>query len=350
MSSSATTITKSQQSAAEKEIRAKQREVKYDLRDFTVDYLVKQFQEDLFYVPDYQRQFIWNPRHQCRFIESILLGLPIPMMFVADMDDGRLEIVDGAQRIQTLEAFLADDLMLSGLDRLPSLNDFRFSDLPVAQKRKFGTKAMRIVVLDEPTSIDTRQEIFNRINTSGVPAKASEIRSGAYAGPFMSFLKECAGNPIFETLCPMSDSLKKRREGEELLLRLFAYSDRYLEFKHDVDAFLDTYADDHQKTFDKKTMKREFVNVMDFVARYFPNGFAKKRGAKSTPRVRFEMIAVGVNLALRLKPDLIPAVSPESWLESADFKYHTTTHASNSGPRLRGRVEFIRDQLLKGAK
>ena len=87
------------------EIKAKQSEVKYDLRDFTVDYLVQQFQDDRFYVPPYQRKFIWSDKHRCRFIESIMLGLPIPMMFVADMEDGRLEIVDGAQRIQTLECF-----------------------------------------------------------------------------------------------------------------------------------------------------------------------------------------------------------------------------------------------------
>ena len=273
-------ISEAMKIAAEDEIKTKQREVKYDIRDFTVDYLVKQFKDDLFYVPNYQRKFIWKTQNQCRFIESILLGLPIPMMFVADMDDGRLEIVDGAQRIQTLEAFLSDDLVLQGLEHLPALNCFKFSTLPEGQRRKFGNKAMRIVVLDEPTSIQTRQEIFNRINTSGIRAKPSEIRSGAYAGPFMSFLTKCADNSLFKRLCPMSPSLKQRREGEELILRLFAYTDRYLGFKHDVDTFLDDYAEDKQKLFDEKAMMVEFTRVMEFVDRYFPNGFAKKKGAK----------------------------------------------------------------------
>src|SRR3990172_11373487 len=84
--------------ADEAEIKAKQREVKYDLRDFTIDYIVKQFEDGLFFVPEYQREFVWREDRQCRFIESVILGLPIPMMFVADLDDGRLEIVDGAQR------------------------------------------------------------------------------------------------------------------------------------------------------------------------------------------------------------------------------------------------------------
>ena len=90
--------TENQKNAADREIKHRQREVKYDLRDFTVAFLVEQFRADVFYIPEYQRAFIWTNKHRCRFIESVLLGLPIPMMFVADMEDGRLEIVDGAQQ------------------------------------------------------------------------------------------------------------------------------------------------------------------------------------------------------------------------------------------------------------
>ena len=85
---------------------------------------------------------------------------------------------------------------------------------------------------------------------------------------------------------------------------------------------------------------------MDFVSQYFPYGFAKGRTAKSTPRVRFEAIAVGVNLALRRNPDLVPSTPIEDWIDSDEFKEETTTHASNSGPRLKSRVEYVRNRLL----
>src|SRR5690349_21712721 len=98
------------------QIKELQRKIDFDMSDFTVHYIVEQFHRDHFFVPDYQRKFIWPRRHRCRFIESVLLGLPIPMIFLAQTDDGRLEIVDGAQRIQTLEQFLNDDLRLSGLE------------------------------------------------------------------------------------------------------------------------------------------------------------------------------------------------------------------------------------------
>ena len=101
----AVSIATADQNAASKQIKYLQAEVKYDTRDFVVGYIVEQFRIDYFYIPDYQREYIWRDHHRRRFIESVLLGLPIPMMFVAEIeDDGRLEVVDGAQRIQTLES------------------------------------------------------------------------------------------------------------------------------------------------------------------------------------------------------------------------------------------------------
>ena len=92
-------------------------------------------------------------------------------------------------------------------------------------------------------------------------------------------------------------------------------------------------------------MTAEFNATMAFVQRFFPYGFAKSATAKTTPRVRFEALSVGVNLALRSTPALTPA-PVTSWLESKRFTELTTTHASNSAPRLRGRIEYVRDRLL----
>lgn len=339
-------ITEEAKLKAEAQIKDQQKETKYDLRDFTVDYIVQKFQEDLFFIPEYQREFIWPNKHRVDFIESLLLGLPIPMMFVADIeDDGRLEVVDGAQRIQTLEQFQNGDLILENLKILNALNGFTYNDLSPAQQRKFDTKALRLVVLEDSTTVERRQEIFHRINTSAVKAKPSEIRRGNYDSPFMKFIIKCAQNPNFIKACPISDSLVSRREYEELILRFFAYSNSYKSFKHDVGGFLNNYLNTHEVDFDKVRSKREFENMVNFVAKYFPYGFAKTKAAKSTPRVRFEAISVGVNLALKENPALVP--KNLDWLDSDEFKTHTTTHASNSAPKLKGRVEYVRDQLLK---
>ena len=340
--------TDEQRFSADRQIKDKQHEVRYDLRDFTVDYLVQAYRDDLFFVPDYQRLFIWPDRNRVAFIESVILGLPIPMLFVADMADGRLEIVDGAQRIQTLEQFMSGDLRLSGLSLLDALNGFSFGDLPVAQQRKFQTRALRIVVLEDGTSESIRQELFHRINTQSVRAKGSEIRRGSFRGPFIEFIRECANSALFRRLCPISKAMLNRREDEELVTRFFCYTDRYKSFRHDVDAFVDAYVSEKKEDFDREGMLAEFDRMLTFVASYFPNGFAKTSGATSTPRVRFEAIAVGVALANRVDGFSSPSILPMTWLDSKEFVQQTTTHASNSGPRLRGRVEFVRDKLLKG--
>ena len=160
----------------------------------------------------------------------------------------------------------------------------------------------------------------------------------------MKFVEACAKNDAFVRLCPISNEMRLRREPEELVLRFFAYSDRYRRFRHDVQKFLDAYVEDQTTSFEKKVLEHEFTEMLSFVDKFFPHGFGKDGKATTTPRVRFEAISVGVNLALRRSPDLVPRTL--DWLEGEEFQKHTTTHASNSQPRLAGRVEYVRDQLL----
>lgn len=332
---------------ADLQLKELHREVDYDLKDFTIELLVQKFSRDEFWIPDYQREYIWREKNKTLFIESVLMGLPIPFMFLAENDDGRLEIVDGAQRIQTLEEFVAGDIRLTGLQRLTTLNGFRFNDLPDGQQRRFMNRALRIIVLDEKTAQPVRHEIFNRINTTGQKVRPSEIRIGAFPGRFMDFLGACARNPMFQELCPISETMRDRQEGQELVLRFFCYVDRYQDFRHDVDKFLSGYVVATKDEFDEERMRSEFGRMLLFVKKAIPSGFAKSKNSKTTPRVRFEALSVGIALALRERPALLQP-KDVSWLESDEFRLHTTTHASNSGPRLRGRVEFVRDMLLRG--
>jgi hypothetical protein len=341
-------ITAAQRETAERQIRQIQKEIRFDTRDFPIETIVARFNKDNFFVPLYQREFIWNNDDQSQFIESVIMGLPIPIMFLAEDDDGTFEIVDGAQRIQTLDAFLAGDLVLEGLKKLDSLNGYMFSDLPENQQNKLVSRALRIVILNQETTDESRQDLFNRINKFGRKTEPSERRRGAYGGKFMTFLERCAENKVFRALCPVSPGKQKRKEHLELVTRFFAYSEKYLDFDHDVDNFLDDFVKENRNAFDKDKFSAEFKITMQFVQRNFPFGFAKSPTAKTTPRVRFEALSVGVNLALRTKPDLIPA-PVSTWLESEEFTKQTTTHASNSAPRLRGRVEFVRNNLLKEA-
>ena len=272
------TITKDQKLIAEEQIRILQKEINFDTKDYPIEVLVDKFKADDFYIPEYQRKFIWDDATKVRFIESVLLGLPIPFMFFSDTEDGRCEIIDGAQRTQTLEEFLNNDLQLADLEKLSSLNGFYFSDLPEVYQRKFKGRTLRIIVLADTTSIETRQDIFNRINTGGNKVIPSEIRRGSFSGPFMTFVESCAANALFNELCPMSETMKKRYEDSELVVRFFAYLNGYKNFKHGVQVFMDDFVRSCEAGFNQEQFANEFDTMLQFVQRYFPYGFGKTLG------------------------------------------------------------------------
>ena len=353
-------ITPEEKESAEAEIREKQKVVDYDTKEYPVEVLVQKYRKGLdedineLYIPDYQRDMIWKEARQSKFIESLLLGLPIPYIFVADLrpnqedeeeDLGRLEIVDGTQRIRTLDRFLNNELKLCKLEKLTELNNFKFRDLEFARQRRFNRTTIRMIVLTEKADEETRRDLFERINTGSVQLNDMEKRRGISPGPFVDLLEELAKVPLFRKLCPISESLMKKREPEEFVLRFFAYLNNYEKFERRVDQFLNEYLELHNNSkIDKASMRAEFLQMLAFVDKYFLNGFSKSKGHVRTPRIRFEAISVGVALALREKRDLEPKTI--EWLDSSEFKDYTTSDASNSRPKVIRRIEYVRDQLL----
>ena len=331
--------------AAERQLKELQRQVEYDTKDYTLELLLDKFEKGDFYIPDYQRQFVWKPNNRSLFIESVLLGLPIPFMFFAGCDDGRLEIIDGAQRMQTLREFVKRKMKLSKLAKLTELDGFVFEDLSTATQRKFLNRTFRVVVLDEKTTTDIRQDLFNRINTSGVKASDSEVRRGSYPGKLTSYIEKCCKNELFVALCPISKNKAVRQERFELVLRFFAYLNDYKHFEHEVNPFLNDFLAKNLDSFDEQQYETDFIGMLNFVQKHFQFGFAKSQNATTTPRVRFEAISVGVALALRAYPNL--EVKNVDWLNSEEFKVLTTSDASNNEGKLVARVEYVRDRLIE---
>lgn len=322
----------------------------YDTKEYPVEVIIDKYKKDQIFVPTYQRNYVWKTKHQSRFIESVFLGVPImPFLVSVSGDDAELEIIDGSQRIRTLVKYCNDEIKLQGLDKLPSLNGTRFSDLPKSRQNKFLLRDFRFHVVTEKATSEVRADIFNRVNTSSNKLSPSETRKGVYQGAFYDFIIACSKNELFRKVCPISPSKVARGEYEEFVLRFFAYSDSYLTFKHDVAPFLDEYLRDNRDTFNADELSRRFTKVVEFADKYLsPYYFAKKAFGVTTPRVRFEALSVGIHLALKKNPQLEP--TDLSWIDSDDFKELTTSDASNNPGRLRARVEYVRDQLLKNSK
>lgn len=348
-------ISAEEREAAETQISEHHKIIDYDTREYPVEVIVDKYLKRIedddndFFVPDYQRDLTWPDDHQSRFIESVLMGLPIPLLFLADVagQEGRAEIVDGSQRVRTLARFMTNELRLSGLKQLTKLNGFTFADLPPIRQRRFGRHTMRMIELREGTDEDIRRDIFSRINTGSVRLTDMEQRWGASDGPFLQFLRDCSQHALFIKLAPLSEKAIKRREPQEFVLRFFAYLNKYQTFDRSVVEFLNSFLDEVSSNFDetaKATAKEEWDRMLGFVGRYFPHGFSKGKGHVRTPRIRFEAISVGSALALRANPTLVPP--PTDWLESSEFKALMRSDASNSRPKVIKRIEFVRNNLL----
>ena len=319
----------------------------YDTKEYPVEVIVGKLSKEQIFVPHYQRNFVWKPKEKSRFIESVFLGVPImPFLVSVSGDEAELEIIDGSQRIRTLQEYVNGSLKLSGLEKLTKLNGTKFTELSEIRRNKFLLRDFRFHVVTDNATNDIRADIFNRVNTSSNKLSSSEKRKGAYQGDFYNFIIECSKMDSFREVCPIPEQKANRGEYEELVLRFFAYSESYLKFKHDVEKFLDDYLLSKQRGgFNAAELKVSLELVIDFVKRYFDKPyFARKGRDNATPRVRFEALSVGIYLALKEKPNLVP--NNLNWLESDEFKYHTTTDASNNQGKLQARVEFARDCLL----
>lgn len=341
----------------DKQIEELQKITDYEIKEWPIGVLVEKFtsgretDESELFIPDYQREMVWTAKQQSRFIESILIKLPVPFIFAADVGqgdrEGGLEIIDGSQRIRTLDNFLSNRLELVGLKKLTDAIGMRFSDLSKPRQMRFKRTTIRVIELTEKADEDARREMFDRLNSGGTPLTSMEVRRGVVDGPFMSFITECASNAQFKALVPLSERNAKRKEYEEIVLRYFAYLNSYQGFKKSVEEFLTGYLKGKNAIFsdmDKQAMLDEFVRMLTFMSKYFPNGF-KRNGYNTVPRIRFEALAVGVSLALRENPELVPGDTGH-WLDSTEFIKHTRSDASNSLPKLVNRIHYVRDNLL----
>lgn len=348
---------------AEEALSSVTRQVKFTVTELPVSVYVSRFTNDIddrYFVPSYQRNLAWNDEQKSQFIESLLVGLPIPFMFFYQTVEGRMEIVDGSQRMRAMRAFLKEGLRLRDLVLVPELIGFRFEDLPEDRRNKLEDVTIRTILLNTDTDPATRAEMFARINKAGTSANEAEIRRGSLPGPVTDLIKELAEIPSFAAATPLSNKAISQREREELVTRFFAYvntsstpegrfpnyRDRPKKFLYDYLKNANAAAAADPALID--AMRSEFESMLRFVDRTFPHGFQKSGANHAVPRVRFEAIAVGSALALRDNPDL--KVRPgeiERRMQDAGFDRIVVSDGANVRAKLEGRIDLVKNILIR---
>ena len=358
-------ISNEKKEIAEAEIRDKRKSVDYRTLEYPIEIIVDKYlagideDENELFIPDYQREMAWDDDRQSKFIESIFLGLPIPYIFVADSvadtleseDLARLEIIDGTQRIRTLSRFIRNQLQLSNLKELESLNGFKFNDLPLSRQRRFKRTTIRMIQLTDKANEKIRRDIFERLNTGSVELNEMEKRRGIRPGKFLDLIEELSKENLFRDLCSFTEAEINKRDPQEFVLRFFAFLNNYKNYSgKKVHEFLDNYLEQENKSKSSNTdvMRDEFNRMLKFIKEYLPDALHIYRKTKEqyepTTRIKFESITVGTALALRENKDLTP--SSVSFINSREFDQLTKSDASSSKNKVALRLEYVRDCLL----
>jgi hypothetical protein len=220
--------------------------------DYTVDGLVTRMNSSSFFIPPFQRSFVWSQRQSSRFIESLLLGLPVPGIFVAkEESSGRHLVVYGQQRLRTLQSFYSGRFPNS--DRVFRLRDIddRWNgkvrdELSVEDRRRLDDSIIHTTVFkqDDPTDNRSIYFVFERLNTGGSKLYPQEIRNCVSYGQFTQFLNDLnlenkSWREIFGPVSP-------RQKDQELLLRFFALLDRGDRYSRPMKDFLNDYVADNR--------------------------------------------------------------------------------------------------------
>lgn len=180
--------------------------------------------------PDFQRNFIWDETRQSRLIESLLLGLPLPSLYLSQYKDGRLTIVDGLQRIMTIRRFLKDELKLSNLEYISECNSMNYSQLKEhfspLRMRRFGQTQIMCFVIDYRSPNKLKFDLFRRLNTGGKPLNNQEIRNCLSRTELRKTLREMIKTNAFKQATDKSVK-DSRMDAQEAALRFLYFYTNY---------------------------------------------------------------------------------------------------------------------------
>ena len=202
--------------------------VLYD--DYKSGYLILQ--------PNFQRYFVWDQSKSSRLIESVLMNVPLPVVYLAQEEDGTASVIDGQQRLTSFFQFIDGQFALKNLRVLSELNGRRFANLDRTQQRVIQQCAIRSIKILRESDPELRFEIFERLNTGSVALNDQELRNCVYRGPYNELLKEMSCDHDFMYILGIMEPERRMRDVE-LVLRFSAfYHSTYLKYQSPMRRFL----------------------------------------------------------------------------------------------------------------
>jgi hypothetical protein len=337
--------------------------------------------------PEYQRRLRWLTPQKSRLIESLLLNIPVPPIFLYETAEARYEVMDGQQRLNAIKEYLEGDFALSGLSVLSPLNGLRYSKAPPRIKRALDRASLSAIVLllesdserdpeNKFTIVDIRRFIFDRLNTGGTKLNAQEIRNAIYPSAFNKAIVELARNGIFtdifgippyietnpndyyENPSRQKNALYASMGDCQLVLRYFALRDNK-NIRSSMKSMLDRAMEDRMTlaSDEVEKLKIEFVeNLTKAQAIFGPRPFYLPPDEKGRVRISaalYDATLVALQRQSKYSDEFLGHSKGIKARLAAEFANPESgpilTGQGNTAQAVKDRIDLLEQVLLQGA-
>jgi hypothetical protein len=278
---------------------AKERTVKTQSIEYDLETLVKKIKKGVIKLdPEYQRRHRWNSEYSSRLIESLILNIPIPIIYLSydiDVDTeeegSRFSVIDGQQRLTAIVNFFENKFTLKGLDILTDLEGFSYKHLPPFLIRRLEERSIKCLRIDSTMDPQVKFDIFERLNSGAVKLEPHELRNATQRGPFNDLCKKLSKNSTFRKLAQIpvdeqeaeENPKVKKMEDVELVLRFFALSeDSYKTYKKTKGRQFKDFLTERLAELNKKSpneiakLEKRFISIIKCIHENFGDtAFAK---------------------------------------------------------------------------
>lgn len=350
-------------------------------KDYSFNELLSMHEEgELVINPEYQRLFRWSEEKESRFIESVILELPLPPIFVIEVEDGKYELIDGLQRISSYFHFrgkldaphrnikVGDKLRLIECDIVTALNNFIYDELPRALEIKLKRHSVRVEVIRKESDKRLRYHMFKRLNSGGIELEEQEIRNCTIrllSNTFNEFMIQCSKSEEFKNcIATVSEAQIEKRFDQELVLRFFAMKNWRNSFVHEIGSFLTEYLEAISDTpsriaFDIHEEKKVFHKTFQILNAALGNDsfyMVVKRSTGGQSKYPFSVLHYeAFTLGLQPHLDRLDPNDPQQMSRLQDvvteiknddnFIRLTTGGGKNTKGSLDKRIQFVTDRI-----
>lgn len=323
--------------------------------DFDVCGLVRRQNQKSIYLPDFQRNYVWGKKRASKFIESLLLGLPIPSVCLYREEDNKQIIIDGFQRLETIRLFYSKKFSDGTTFKLVGVSDEycnkTIDDLDDDIRIKLDDTLIHatIVKAEDPQekNYNAVYLIFERLNTGGVKLSPQEIRNCIYHGDLQKVIEKLANNSSFKSYFAIDS---KRKKDQEIILRLFSLANNYSEYSGNMKEFLNEYMDtnrnENETLLDKEI--KIFNETLNIITSLREEIF-KPKGNLNLGILDAVFVGTFINLLNNkpIKPDDNYSNCINNLVNSDIFKKYIETGKTHHTVQLKSRIELAINELAK---